>query len=536
MSSESERIETMGDPRAAHQTGVLTGTDVDALCRVLIDRSPDAIAITRGASHDVVYANPTFHALLGTRPADVLGSAFVSAVPPFFRDVAAPLLDRVIQTGQAENVADVARSGDQADSTYWTCDVSPFGPEGNVEGAVVMFADTTEQVHARQDSRQRSDDLREMNQRLILASIREQTLAESAERLNAQFSALLGNLREAVAVVDASGRPLLLNDAARSLQLHPDDQSIRVDPAGDPRVRRLDGSILPFDEWPVCRVLRGEQLTDEELIFLRPDGDARYVSFSCSALRDRNGKVELAIIISRDVTELRRAEQVREDYLRITSHDLRAPLQIILGRAQLIRREPRRTTVVRESADAIVTSARRMNQMIQDLVDSARLSAGQLTLSRESLDLRSYLLDLRNRLNGFVDTARIVVEDMEGLPRVSADAGRLERVFVNLLTNALKFSPPDSAVTVTASRVESTVVTSISDRGPGIDPDELPHLFERYYRTRAGRSHREGLGLGLYITRELVEAHGGRIWVESEPGRGSTFSFSLPIAEEAGDG
>ena len=173
-----------------------------------------------------------------------------------------------------------------------------------------------------------------------------------------------------------------------------------------------------------------------------------------------------------------------------------------------------------------------MNRMIQDLVDAARQEAGLLKLERRPVDLREALLSLIERLATTFDTQRIRVVAPDDLPRVLADADRLERILTNLLSNALKYSPPGSEVTITLERRGGEVVTSIRDRGPGIAPDELPHLFERYYRGPAARAAPEGLGLGLYITRMLVEAHGGHIWAESQVGAGSTFSFSLPIAQE----
>jgi NtrC-family two-component system sensor histidine kinase KinB len=127
-------------------------------------------------------------------------------------------------------------------------------------------------------------------------------------------------------------------------------------------------------------------------------------------------------------------------------------------------------------------------------------------------------------------TERIGVEAPEDFPRALADPARLERVVTNLLSNALKYSEPGEPVTVRLIQADGEIVTAISDHGRGIAPEELPHLLEKYYRAQAGREASGSLGLGLYITKGLVEAHGGRIWVESEVGRGSTFSFSLPVA------
>ena len=129
-----------------------------------------------------------------------------------------------------------------------------------------------------------------------------------------------------------------------------------------------------------------------------------------------------------------------------------------------------------------------------------------------------------------METSRIQEEIPADLPPVCADYARLERILINLLSNALKYSDPGTPVRLRAWQQDGQVVVAVSDQGRGIAPEEIPHLFERFYRT-AGARKAEGIGLGLYITRILVEAHGGRIWVESEVGKGSTFSFSLPITE-----
>ena len=128
-----------------------------------------------------------------------------------------------------------------------------------------------------------------------------------------------------------------------------------------------------------------------------------------------------------------------------------------------------------------------------------------------------------------MDIERITLDIPANLPSVDADVDRLERIILNLLTNALKYSPPASSVLLRAQHHDDTVVVLMTDNGPGIAPEDLPHLFERYYRGKSG-PRAEGVGLGLYITKNLVDAHGGRIWVESEVGKGSTFAFTLPLA------
>ncbi|MBI2914388.1 MAG: HAMP domain-containing protein [Firmicutes bacterium] len=236
---------------------------------------------------------------------------------------------------------------------------------------------------------------------------------------------------------------------------------------------------------------------------------------------------------------LRESREQREDLLRTVSHDLRNPLTTIQGRSQLLLKslvEAGERGEEFRSVEAILTSARRMNAMIQDLVDMARIEAGQLQLEMGTVDLRSFVDELLERAKVGMAIERIEVEIPADLPPVRADSDRLERVFVNLLTNALKYSPDDTEVVLRAARSDDELQVSVTDRGIGIASVDLPHVFERYFRATDARRG-EGIGLGLYITKMLVQAHGGRVWVESPsggrmapgPGNGSTFYFTLPL-------
>jgi signal transduction histidine kinase len=236
------------------------------------------------------------------------------------------------------------------------------------------------------------------------------------------------------------------------------------------------------------------------------------------------GLQELAAALNRLADEV----QARDEYIRIMSHDLRAPLTVILGHAQLIQHGPDRVDLVLKSTDAIVTGVRRMNSMIQTLLDATRLETGQLPIQQTPLDLRIFISDLLERLEATAEAGRIRVEAPDGLPMVRADPNWLERIMLNLLSNALKYSYPETQVTVCIAEAQGEVITSVADRGPGIQPEELPELFQRFRRGRPSRACHEGLGLGLYIVKGLVEAQGGRVWVKSELGQGSVFSFSLP--------
>lgn len=247
----------------------------------------------------------------------------------------------------------------------------------------------------------------------------------------------------------------------------------------------------------------------------------------------RRKVVELGTALQEAERQRTRASEVqrlKDDYVTMVSHDLRTPLSGILAQAELARRRAERNgnTSCAEAAEAIIRGGQRMNSMITDLVESARLESGQVSLDIEVVSATTLVSDVLDMLPA-ADRQRVDQELPEALPLVRADRQRIGRVVTNLVTNALKYSPTEARVLVRLTGDDSEVVVSVEDRGIGIDATALPRVFERFYRA-CGVTGPDGLGLGLYITRLLVEAHGGRITAESVKGEGSTFRFTLPVA------
>jgi len=236
------------------------------------------------------------------------------------------------------------------------------------------------------------------------------------------------------------------------------------------------------------------------------------------------------MVVFRDVTELRRLERVREEYTSLISHDLRGPLAAVLSFASLLQRVLEDTGQADDalSAGRIVQNARRMDSMIADLLDANRVHGHPGELRLEACDLGKLVTDLIERMDD-VQRARVEIESDGSTLPVLADPDRLERAVGNLLANALKYSPPDRPVRVRLQRTDHDVQLDVIDRGVGIPPEDLTRVFDRYYRSSTGRSQR-GLGLGLYIASLIVQGHGGRLWVRSAVGEGSTFSVAIPTA------
>ncbi len=360
--------------------------------------------------------------------------------------------------------------------------------------------------------------------------VREQAARVEAQRQAAEMNAILQGLAEAVIVADPSGRIVLRNRAASEITGVTAEEAQERLATGREPPRMSDGTIVPFGQWPIQRALRGEQSSGEEFLLQRPDGTTARVIVGISSVRDERGDIQLGIATFRDVTELRRLEQMREEYVSLISHDLRNPLTALMGHSQFLQRHLEQKGLEQEShtAELVVKNARRMNAMIHDLVESVRLESGYLDLHKEATDLARLVQDVAEQVSVVELRSRITIRSAEGLPLVPADPDRIERAITNLLSNALKYSPPESPVVVQIERRGEEVLISVTDQGEGIPAHELPHLFQRFYRIKSGKST-EGLGLGLYISRMIADAHGGRIWVESEPGGGSSFYLALPI-------
>lgn len=374
---------------------------------------------------------------------------------------------------------------------------------------------------------------RTLNERLVLSSFREQEHAEAEARHSAQLNALLENLSEGVAVCDRRGHVRMMNDAARAILGFGEEDVRTLDELQSLQAHDLEGQPLRSEQRPLTRALRGEKFADYEVLHTRPDGERRHLLTGATSVRDDAGQLALAIVVFRDVTNLRRAQQQRDEYLALISHDIRNPLSAVLMFTSMLKASLARKGLSDEVgfAERAERNARHITAMLAELTESTTLESQGLSSERVPCDLRVLVADVVGRLDD-VRARRITMVTDDALPHfVLADVSRLERVVANLLTNALKYSTDSAPVTVHIARKGTMVELDVVDHGIGIEPENVEKLFERYYRTGAGKGQASGLGLGLYIARLIVEAHGGRIHVKSEVGKGSTFSLWLPAAD-----
>jgi len=232
---------------------------------------------------------------------------------------------------------------------------------------------------------------------------------------------------------------------------------------------------------------------------------------------------------------LRRTDELRTALLHAVSHDLRTPLSTIIAGAESLLEEDVKWTEDdrREFAQSIYTEARRLNRIVGNILDLSRIEAGSLCPQKEWHDLAALVDDAVGRLRLLLAAHPVAVDVPENLPPVELDYVQIDQVLSNLLENAARHTPEGTPITVSARLEKEEVRVEVRDEGPGIPPEVLPRLFRPFSRVEMPGARPASVGLGLAIARGLVEAHGGRIWVQSRPGRGACFTFTLPLSVAA---
>ncbi|HEX9108121.1 MAG TPA: PAS domain-containing protein, partial [Longimicrobiales bacterium] len=322
--------------------------------------------------------------------------------------------------------------------------------------------------------------IRDANEQLLLSGLRQAELAEQSREHARQVSDLITSQAAGVLVLDGAGGVVQANAPARRMLglFDVDDAALAA------RLRQLDlhqrdGSAPAAADHPVERLLRGEPFSDLELTLRRAAGEVAHISFNGSAIADADGsRVALAILVFYEVTAQRQLDELRSDYISLIAHDLRSPLNSIIGYAELLRlgigREP--SGRITEWAERVDGAARQMAAMIDDLVESTRLESRALTLHKDPVYVGALILNVLAQLPSRADRARVLIDASDSRARVSVDHNRFERVLTNLLSNALKYSPADAPVTVRLREEAGELILSVSDRGAGLSRESMSRL------------------------------------------------------------
>ena len=337
---------------------------------------------------------------------------------------------------------------------------------------------------------------------------------------------ILNGIDTGIARIGDDGRVLAVNDAySRLYGLDPRDPLL---PARSVEYTGMRGMPVPLSERPFTRALRGETFTDASVWLFTPEGEWRTLSITAKRLGADGDEGSGILLVVHDVTAITYAQRERERLTAMASHELKHPLTVMIGNAELALEVDDLTPRTRGRFEAILHASERMLEMTNSM-----LSASRKDLSGrddfDDIDLRSVVLD---SVASFRPTARandveLDVQASEPLP-VTADGFRLRQVIDNIVSNAIKYTPPEGHVRILGEADGETLTITVADSGIGISSTDLPHVMTPYFRSAHARETASGTGLGLGITREIVAAHGGTLTVDSEEGVGTTVTVRLP--------
>ena len=364
------------------------------------------------------------------------------------------------------------------------------------------------------------------------------------QRARADLETLINTSPVGVVVFDArTGVPVSFNRESRRIMGNlqtpgcPVEQLLEV-----VIVRRADGREMSLDKVSLVQALStSETVRAEEIVLQVPDGRSVTTLVNATPIHSEDGEMESLVVTLQDMTPLEELERLRAELLGMVSHELRVPLTSIRGSAATLLDTVSNVNPaeLRQFLHIIVEQAGHMRELIGDLLDVARIETGTLPVNPEPTEVASLVDRARNTFLSGGGRNNLDLDLALDMPPVMADRQRIVQVLSNLLSNAARYSPAASVIQVTAVRDGLHVVVSVVDEGTGIPAEQLPHLFRKFSRTHGAAGEREtgGSGLGLAICKGIVEAHGGRIWAESDGvGQGARFTFTIPAVEEAGSG
>ncbi len=332
-----------------------------------------------------------------------------------------------------------------------------------------------------------------------------------------RFKIILSHMADGIFVIDSNSRISLINSAAeRMFMLGPENNE------GHSFIETVHEAEI-YQLLKLCLETGAQQSG-----FVETRTRRMYFGVVATPLRITEG----CILLVQDLTGVRRLETVRRDFVANISHELRTPIASLKALAETLNagaiEDP---TVAREFLARIEFEADKLNQMTHELSELSNIESGVTTLIKTKARAKDLITEAIVRLREQIKRAGlgVEIEVSTDVPDVFVDKNRIERVLVNLIHNSIKFTPPGGRITLSSYNLDEGVMFTVADTGLGIDPADLPRIFERFYKADKARTA-GGTGLGLAIARHTVEAHGGRIWAESTPGNGTTIHFILPIS------
>ncbi len=479
------------------------------LLAAIVSSSDDAI-VSKTLDSVITSWNAAATKLFGYTAEEAIGRPITLIIPPALRQEEEMILRR-LRAGERIEHYETVRVRKDGTSIAVSLSISPVkDKQGKIIGAAKIARDITER-------KQLEDELRRSKQ---------------------QLEVIFENIADGIIVYNQDSQMIYANEAAAHLTGFSSAQAM-LETSPNAIMAQFEisdehGHPFPLPQLPHRRVLAGE-LEAEAIIGYRGNSTTQSMHWSISKARpvlNEQGKLLLVIIIIHDVTERMQTERRKDEFISMASHELKTPVTSLKGFIYILERHLRKqgdesARVYLAKMDRQLT---RVTNLITELLNISRMQTGKLTFRDEAFDLYALVEETVENLQQTTQTHQLCLEDAQPI-QVMGDRDRIAQVLINLLTNAIKYSPLAEKVIVRLTTEHNQAIVSIQDFGIGIDKEHQDKIFERFYRVSDQEEERTypGLGIGLYISSEIMARHGGRIWVESSKGRGAIFSMILPL-------
>jgi PAS domain S-box-containing protein len=498
----------------------LKNTDFRLLAAAL-NASSNGVVITdhRQPDQPIIYCNKAFELLTGYSKKEIIGHncRFLQAQDRSQESILQ--IKEALRKG--EHCQTLIKNYKKNGRVFWNeLMISPVkDASGNITHFVGIQNDVTKRVVAELQMEKQRDQLDE--------KVRERT--NTLEESEAYLSAIVETIRESLVVLDSHFRILSANHNFCDFFNDPEDAILGRDlfeigfgKWNVPELRELLTKVLPHNN-----PFEGFELTHDFPIIGR-----KTIILNARQMTLKGKNQDRILLAIEDITERKTMEYRKEDFINIASHEMRTPLTSIKGNLQLLNKiaQKKGDTDYTRGFLAAGKSVARLERLIFELLDVSKMQSGKVDFNFESVDISTLVAESIAIIQQETPSSKIVVSGLKS-QFVEGDYGRLEQVMINLLSNAVKYSPGSSEIKVHISSMSGYCKIAISDQGIGINMKDHKRIFERFYRAEEISEKFPGVGVGLYVCNEIIKEHNGTLWVESEAGKGSTFSFTIPVAK-----
>jgi PAS domain S-box-containing protein len=479
-------------------------------------QAPAGICILDGPDMVFELINPLYQQLFPGR--ELLGKPLLEAIPELKGGPILDILNDVYRTGKTFDgrsmLVPLARTGDgPVEDRYFDFIYQGRTDAANeVDGVLVFVFEVTETV-------------------LKEAQIKEQAVKQ------AQLAAIVNSSEDSIISKTLQGYITSWNNAAERMFGYTEEEAI-----GRHISLLIPPTHLKEEDYIIDQIRQGNKVNHFETIRVAKDGRPIPLSLTISPITDENGQVIGASKIARDISDQKEAQEIaahlykqvkelndkKDEFIGLASHELKTPLTSMGGYLQILSRMLTEEDSL-HFVDKTLQQLKKLTALVNDLLDISKIEAGKLQFRMEQFDLKPLIEETIELMQHTTDKHKISFDTSVEACLIAGDSQRIEQVVANLLSNAIKYSPNADRVEVELHCTADDATVSIGDYGLGIAPDKLEHIFSRFYRVDDISSNISGLGIGLYLSQEIIDRHHGQLWVESEPGKGSVFHFKLPV-------